>query len=239
MQTTYTRNNGTEMTIRKDGAWIYDEKDNRESLIWSEDRCIERLKTLSGCSRCSGCSGCSRCSGCSDCSRCSDCSGCSDCSDCSDCSRCSRCSDCSDCSRCSRCSRCSGKVNQKGGSDLPEIPAIPDIHRAIYEAVSRPGALNMSIWHTCDTTHCRAGWAVTLAGEKGQALEAATSTAFAAQQIYKASGAPISPVRFYETDAVAMADMKRLSEAESAVDLRANAEVDKLSGNRPRQTTLS
>ena len=51
-----------------------------------------------------------------------------------------------------------------------------------------------------------------MAGEKGYALEKATSTEFAAMMIYKASGYLISPVRFYESNEVALADMKRLAE---------------------------
>ena len=70
----------------------------------------------------------------------------------------------------------------------------------------------MDAWHTCDTTHCRAGWVVTLAGEAGRQLEKATSTLFAAMQIYKASGYPISPVRFYDDNETALADMRRLAE---------------------------
>ena len=70
-------------------------------------------------------------------------------------------------------------------------------------------------WHTCDTTHCRAGWVVHLAGKAGYALEKATSTLFAAQQIYKKSGYVISPARFFDDDEEAMADMKRLALLES------------------------
>jgi hypothetical protein len=93
-----------------------------------------------------------------------------------------------------------------------DIPIIEDIHKKLYEAASHPGALKMSDVHACDTTHCRAGWVVHLAGEAGYALEAKTSWLFAAQQIYKASGYEISPVRFFDSDELAMADMKRLAE---------------------------
>ncbi len=71
----------------------------------------------------------------------------------------------------------------------------------------------MGDWHTCDTTHCRAGWVVHLAGEAGYALEKKTSPVFAAMQIYKASGYEISPVRFFETNEEAMEDMRKLAEA--------------------------
>ena len=69
----------------------------------------------------------------------------------------------------------------------------------------------MTSWHSCETTHCRAGWVVHLAGEAGYALEAATSPLFAAQQIYKASGYEISPCRFFDSDASALDDMRRLA----------------------------
>ena len=70
----------------------------------------------------------------------------------------------------------------------------------------------MGSWHSCNTTHCRAGWVVHLAGEAGYALERFHNTALAAQLIYRESGTPVSPVRFYETNEEALADMKRLAE---------------------------
>lgn len=69
----------------------------------------------------------------------------------------------------------------------------------------------MNLWHSCETTHCRAGWVVHLTGKAGYALEKKTSTLFAAMQIYKASGYSISPVRFYDDNEEALADMKRLA----------------------------
>jgi hypothetical protein len=95
---------------------------------------------------------------------------------------------------------------------------IEGIHGRILEAVSKEGALEMRTWHTCDTTHCRAGWVVTLAGDKGRELEEETSTCFAAMQIYKASSPiRVSPARFYETNTAAMNDIKRCAEEESAL----------------------
>jgi hypothetical protein len=92
------------------------------------------------------------------------------------------------------------------------VPVIEDIHRKVYEAASQPDSLNMDSWHSCDTTHCRAGWVVHLAGKSGYELERRTSPVFAAMQIYKASGYEISPVRFYDSNEDALADMKRLAE---------------------------
>ena len=70
----------------------------------------------------------------------------------------------------------------------------------------------------CGTTHCRAGFVEFLAGKPGRDLALATSTEFAAKQIYKASSPiRVSPVRFYEPNEVAMADIKRCAEEEAAI----------------------
>jgi hypothetical protein len=92
---------------------------------------------------------------------------------------------------------------------------IPDIHAAVYAAASAPGALEMSDWHTCEKTHCRAGWVITLAGAAGRELEAQFNTPLAAMMIYDASapGFKINPCRFHDDNDAALADMKRLAEA--------------------------
>ena len=80
----------------------------------------------------------------------------------------------------------------------------------------------MGTWHKCDTTHCRAGWVVVLAGKEGAELEKQTDTAFAAQQIYKKSSSiRVSPTRFYETNTVAMADIKRCADEEKTLFVKA------------------
>jgi hypothetical protein len=99
------------------------------------------------------------------------------------------------------------------GAVLRGAPIIPDIHRRVYEAASQPGALDMGDWHTCDTTHCRAGWVVALAGEEGQKLEDEIGTAGAATLIYLASDPKLDRFpNFYTNNAEALADMKRLAE---------------------------
>jgi hypothetical protein len=74
----------------------------------------------------------------------------------------------------------------------------------------------MDAWHTCGTTHCRAGWVVHLAGDAGYALERFHNTALAAQLIYDASDPDfrINPARFHDSNAAALADMKWLAEGE-------------------------
>jgi hypothetical protein len=95
----------------------------------------------------------------------------------------------------------------------PSIPVINYIHKQVYEAVSKPKALDMGNWHTCETTHCRAGWVVTLAGEAGKKLEQFHGTLLAAMLIYDASdpGYKINPGRFFDSNKQALADMKQLA----------------------------
>ncbi len=80
--------------------------------------------------------------------------------------------------------------------------------------MSRPNAFDMGTWHTCNTTHCRAGWAVTIAGEAGAALESFYNTELAAMLIYDASDPDyrINPARFYDSNTDALTDMRRLAE---------------------------
>jgi hypothetical protein len=85
---------------------------------------------------------------------------------------------------------------------------IPNIDAEVFAAASAPRALDMRQWH-CGTAHCRAGWVVTLAGEKGKVLEAFHNTELAAMLIYRASGSPINPARFYDNDQRALADMRK------------------------------
>jgi uncharacterized protein YjbI with pentapeptide repeats len=99
-------------------------------------------------------------------------------------------------------------------ADLGGVPAIKDIHKVVYEAASKVNALNMETWHTCETTHCRAGWAVTLAGEAGKAMEFCLGTAAAAALIYLKSDPKLKKMPdFYADNETALADMKNLAEA--------------------------
>ena len=89
------------------------------------------------------------------------------------------------------------------------IPVIPNIDAAILAAIEAPGnALDMRHWHTCGTTHCRAGWAVVLAGDAGTKLEYAIGSSAAGALIYAVSR-PDQPVPdFYASDWVALADLR-------------------------------
>jgi len=172
--------------------WCYDENDNCCSVkYWgSEEKALEALRSLKNCSRCSDCSGCS------------------------DCSRCSYCSGCSRCSNCSNCSGCSGQQNKENPKFA--IPKIENIHQKVLEAATaKEGALNMETWHTCATTHCRAGWVIFLAGKEGADLEKKFDPAFAASLIYRESSSiKVGMNEFFKNNEEALESMRAAAEAE-------------------------
>ena len=146
------------------------------------------------------------------------------------CWNCSDCSCCSDCSGCRGCSDLGFKHDIKAEKDVtnettseiasrssfPGVPIIENIRQKILEAVTAiDHKLEMGSWHVCETTHCRAGWVVQLAGNEGFELERKTSTQFAAMRIYKnSSDIRVSPNKFFDSDEVAMEDIKACAEKE-------------------------
>jgi len=116
------------------------------------------------------------------------------------------------------------QVDKKTESEKPshptfagmKIPILSNIHQQILEAITPPEQrLNMNAWHTCGTTHCRAGWAVHLAGKEGYELEKIGGTCFAAMMIFKySSPIKVSPVRFFEDNETAYRDIKKCATAE-------------------------
>ena len=176
-----------------------------------------------GCVDCVDCTNCNLCNDCINCSDCKNCTWCEDCDNCTDCYRCYRCKNCENCSGSRNCEHCDNCYYCDKGKNLSFVaqgkeftpPKIPNIHQKVYAAASQENALDMAEWHTCNTTHCRAGWVVFLAGEDGKGLEAKTNTAFAAMVIYRASSdIRVSPSAFHVSDEEALRDMKRCAEEE-------------------------
>ncbi|MDB5608122.1 MAG: hypothetical protein JWP25_5022 [Bradyrhizobium sp.] len=97
---------------------------------------------------------------------------------------------------------------------------IPDIDAAILKSIEANKAagtngLNMSSWHGekcdetnwCNTTHCRAGYAICLAGKAGFALEKRYGPELAGQMIYAVSR-PDKPLPdFHASNEAAMRDI--------------------------------
>ncbi len=97
-------------------------------------------------------------------------------------------------------------------------PSIPDIDAAILAAIENGGTLEMGEWHTCETTHCRAGWAIHLAGDAGRALETRIGPSAAGALIYAASGSHPVPY-WHAANAKAMADLReRAARSNAAIE---------------------
>ena len=109
-------------------------------------------------------------------------------------------------------------IEQITGKPTP-VPKIDNIHQKLLIAVTTEGCkLDMSNWHdnTCKTSHCRAGWVVTLAGTEGEVLEDKIGTPAAAMRIYLKSdpGMDKLPEWFADNES-AMADIVRCAQLEA------------------------
>jgi hypothetical protein len=93
-------------------------------------------------------------------------------------------------------------------ADLPTTVRIPRLDESIASTLDLGGTLDMSSWHTCETTHCRAGWAITLAGDAGRVLEDVIGANAAAAVIYASSGSHPVP-DWFASNEDAMADIKK------------------------------
>ena len=68
------------------------------------------------------------------------------------------------------------------------VPLIENVDGKTLEAINADGnKLDMAAWHTCETTHCRAGWYVVLAGEAGKVLESICGSNVAGALIFNKS----------------------------------------------------
>ena len=92
-------------------------------------------------------------------------------------------------------------------ANLSDVPKIEDLDAKIVAAIECGGKLDMNHWHTCETTHCRAGWAITLAGEDGIALEKKFGSAAAGALIYAKSTPDAKIPNFYASTKEAMEDL--------------------------------
>ena len=89
----------------------------------------------------------------------------------------------------------------------PEVPVVEALDAKLLSILeSGKGKLKMSTWHTCRTTHCRAGWAITLAGDAGKVLEEKYGPLRAGTLIYRASTGHVP--HFFATDERALEDIR-------------------------------
>lgn len=92
------------------------------------------------------------------------------------------------------------------------IPVISNIDAAILSAIQGTECyLDLENWHStnsCETRHCRAGWAIVLAGKAGAELETFLGAELAGTLIYAASGSNPSPDFFCSDEDLVFQDMK-------------------------------
>ena len=82
-----------------------------------------------------------------------------------------------------------------------------------------PNTFDAGAWHSnCGTTHCRAGWAIELAGDAGRELERALGSSAAGALIYHASTGHIPD--FYSTTDAAIADIRECARTIVVADER-------------------
>ena len=94
-------------------------------------------------------------------------------------------------------------------ADLRGAIGLPDIQKfaldaAVAAACAAPNSLEMGSWHTCETTHCRAGWAVVL-HPQGRELEEKYGTSASGALIYNACSGYVPD--FYASNEDAMKDI--------------------------------
>lgn len=186
----------------KNGIY-YDNNGNSASVEYfgSYEEAIKALDSLINCTSCYNCSNCSNCYDCYNCDKCNNCIYCVDCHNCNNCDNCDNCADCNDC---------------YNNNPLPVKPQkIKDLHYKVFTSASEENTLDMSNW-SCGTTMCHGGWIVHHGGETGQELLEKTRYPFAAMQIAKASGIPVSPTMFFVSNEEGMKNIKMLSEMEQS-----------------------
>ena len=103
--------------------------------------------------------------------------------------------------------------------DPADIPAIPHIDAVILRSIESGGTLDMGRWHGpddhwCGTTHCRAGWAIHEAGDRGKALQDRFSPLIAGTLIYQASRPGVPAPWFYASDEEALEDIRKCAAAD-------------------------
>jgi hypothetical protein len=102
-----------------------------------------------------------------------------------------------------------------------DIPVVRNIDAAVLAAIEAGGVLHMAFWHgpfdrRCGTMHCRAGWAVYLAGEKGKALQDKVGPYTAGLLIYRASRPGQPDPDFFAPKDEALADIRKCASEQTS-----------------------
>lgn len=110
------------------------------------------------------------------------------------------------------------------GTKFSGVPVVKQLDQRILAILeSGRGELCMGDWHTCQTTHCRAGWAVMLAGEAGQILEQQLGAETAGTLIYAVSEGYVPD--FFATEQATMEDLQARCATDKAAFLNSELGV--------------
>jgi hypothetical protein len=107
-----------------------------------------------------------------------------------------------------------GKGAFCGCTSLTSIPdelftPVAHLDAKISELIGGKFTLEMGQYHTCETTHCRAGFAIIAAGERGLELERKLGSDTAGRIIYVSSRPGIPCPDFYCDNETALSDIMR------------------------------
>jgi hypothetical protein len=91
---------------------------------------------------------------------------------------------------------------------LSDVPIVAALDTKILAAIEGGCGFDMSDWHTCETTHCRAGWAIVVAGREGKELESRLGPSAAGALIYAAAYPDLPVPDFYAKKEDALADIR-------------------------------
>jgi len=94
---------------------------------------------------------------------------------------------------------------------FPDVPVVENLDAKILAAIEGGGKLEMDSWHTCKTTHCRAGWAITLAGDAGAKLEERYGPEDAGRRIYLVSVGHVPD--FFASNQAALDDIRERAQS--------------------------
>ena len=105
------------------------------------------------------------------------------------------------------------------GTKFPEMMAVENLFSKIKEAVGDGNGLEMASWHTCETTHCIAGWAIHLAGDAGRVVASLLGSSVAGALIIRDSCSYLEgkTPNFYASNEEGLNFINECAEKESAL----------------------
>ncbi len=97
---------------------------------------------------------------------------------------------------------------------MDALPVLKNPDAEILNTIkNKKGALEMGSWHTCETTHCRAGWYIHQSGPAGRMLEAVYGASVAGAIIFTKAYPKMKVPDFVCSNDKALADITKNAKA--------------------------